>query len=55
MSKPYIDTYENEAGEIVLVYVAEVKPYHQVDPEHMIINPDHIEDLIAALKEQAGQ
>ena len=55
MAKPYIDTYENEAGEIVLVYVAEVKPYHQVDPQHMIISPDHINDLIAALKEQAEQ
>ena len=55
MSKPYIDTYRNEAGEVVLVYVSEVKPYHQVEPEHMVIRPDHINDLIAALKEQLGQ
>ena len=55
MSKPYNDTYENESGEIVLVYVAEIKPYHQVEPEHMVIRPDHINDLIAALKEQLGQ
>jgi hypothetical protein len=53
MAKPYIDTYENEEGDIVLVYVAEVRPYHTVEPQHIIISPDHIDDLIAEMKKQA--
>lgn len=54
MTKPYIDTYENKAGEIVIVYVAEIRLNELVEPEYIVINSDHIDELISELKELIG-
>ncbi|QIW88975.1 hypothetical protein phiV208_42 [Vibrio phage phiV208] len=49
MTKPYIDTYQNQNDDIVLVYIPEVKVMESVEPEHIVIKKDHIQDVINSL------
>lgn len=55
MIKPYIETYENEAGDIVIVYVGEAEPCQSVEPQHIVISPDHIDYLISEMKNHTEQ
>lgn len=54
MAKPYIDTYENEDGDIVLVYIGEVNVGEAVEPDLMVIKKDHVADVLKSIKKCAG-
>lgn len=49
MNNPYINTYENDNGDIVLVYLPEVKPFEQVTPECIVLNRDHVESICESI------
>lgn len=51
MSKPYIEVYQNELEDAVIVYLGEVEIGVQVTPEYIAIKPDHIDEVIKALKQ----
>jgi len=51
MSKPYIEVYQNELEEAVVVYLGEVEIGVQVTPEYIAIKADHIDEVIKALKQ----
>lgn len=51
MSKPYIEVYQNELEDAVIVYLGEVEIGVQLTPEYMAIKPDHIDEVIKALKQ----
>lgn len=50
MSKPYVEVYENEAGNAVLVYVPKVSIGDPVEPEWIAIDSDHIGEVVKQLK-----
>ena len=50
MSKPYIEVYENEARNAVLVYVSKVSIGDLIEPEWIAIEADHIDEVIKQLK-----
>ena len=50
MSKPYVEVYENEAGNAVLVYIPKVSIGNAVKPERIAIDSDHLGDVIKQLK-----
>ena len=50
MSKPYVEGYENEAGNAVLVYVPKVSIGDHVEPEWIAIDSDHISEVVKQLK-----
>lgn len=54
MAKPYIDTYENENGDIVIVYIDEVSVGELVEPEFIVIKIDHIGEVLSSIKEYLG-
>lgn len=54
MTKPYIDTYENQNGDIVLVYIEEVNVGEQVEPSYIVIKKDHVDEVFQSIKEFIG-
>lgn len=55
MARPYLDTYENEDGDMVIVYIPEVKVMTQVEPEHILIKADHVGDLLLSIEQFIGE
>lgn len=55
MARPYIDTYYNKDGDLVLVYIPEVKAMESVEPEHIVIKDEHIREVIQSLDEYLGE
>lgn len=51
MSKPYIEVYQNQNNDAVLIYVSSVKVGESVEPEHIAISEDHIDEVIKSLKQ----
>ena len=51
MSKPYIEVYESEANNAVLVYVPKIKIGDLVEPDWIAIEEDHIDEVIEQLKQ----
>lgn len=51
MPKPYVEAYENENGDVVLLYIKEASYGRQVEPEAIVIDAEHIEQIISELKE----
>lgn len=51
MSKPYIEVYENEAGNAVLVYIPKVTIGDSIEPEWVAIDSDHLGEVIKQLKQ----
>tara|TARA_R100000541_G_scaffold13620_1_gene22692 strand:+ start:420 stop:593 length:174 start_codon:yes stop_codon:yes gene_type:complete len=51
MSKPYIEVYENEARNAVLVYVPKVSIGELIEPEWIAIQSDHVDEVIKQLKQ----
>ncbi len=50
MSKPYLEVYENEAGNAVLVYIPKVTIGDMIEPEWISIDSDHVDEVIKQLK-----
>ena len=50
MSKPYLEVYESEAGNAVLVYIPKVKIGDVIEPEWISIESDHVHEVIKQLK-----
>lgn len=50
MSKPYIEVYENEGRNTVLVYVPRVSIGDLIEPEWIAIEADHVDEVIKQLK-----
>lgn len=55
MARPYLDTYENEDGDMVIVYIPEVNVMTQVEPEHIVIKAGHISELLSCIDEFIGE
>ena len=55
MPRPYIDTYCNKDGDLVLVYIPEVNVMEPVEPEHIVIKDEHIREVIQSLDEYLGE
>lgn len=51
MSKPYIEVYQNQNNDAVIVYVSSVKIGEIVEPEHMVISECHIDEVIKSLNQ----
>ncbi len=55
MPKPYIDTYLNANGDLVLVYISEVNIMERVEPEHIVIKQCHLESVVDALNDALNE
>jgi hypothetical protein len=52
MPKPFLNSYPNDNGDYVLVYIGEVDhPMADITPQHIVIKKEHIQDLISELNE----
>jgi len=53
MSKPYIEIYQNQNDDLVIVYLGEVSIGEQTTPEYIVIKENHIDDVIEALEQHS--
>lgn len=54
MAKPYLDTYKNNDGDIVILYIPEVNPMESCEPDFLVVKAEHLSTLIESLDEMAG-
>ena len=55
MKMSYIETYENEDGNIVLVYVKDAEAYSQAETGTIVISCDDVKNICKALKDTLSQ
>ena len=46
----YIDSYLNENNDVVFVYCRDIKPFHNVEVQHVVIKETDLPLVIANLK-----
>ncbi|AGN51426.1 hypothetical protein VPJG_00062 [Vibrio phage jenny 12G5] len=53
MNKPYIETYENENGDIVLLYIGSARFGENAEVETILFKREHASELAKAIKSEA--
>lgn len=53
MNKPYIETYENGNGDVVLLYIGSAKFGESVEVETIVFKREHASELAKAIKSEA--